>query len=51
MGVEPFELYAGVGCCELPIGLGIMFVAVVLPSGDLRFESLLVRNAAAQTLA
>jgi len=37
MGVEPFELYAGVGWRELPIGLGVVVVAVVLPSGDLRF--------------
>ena len=51
MGVEPFEFYAGVGCCEVPIGLGVMFVAVVLPSGDLRLERVLVWNAAAQTLA
>ncbi len=36
---------------ELPVGLGVMFVTVVLPSGDFDFESVLVRNAAAQTLA
>ena len=51
MGVEPLELYAGIGGGELPICFGVVFVAVVLPSSDLRLESLLVRNAAAQTLA
>ena len=51
MWIEPLELYAGVGGGELPVGLGVMFVTVVLPSGDFDFESVLVRNAAAQTLA
>ncbi len=48
MGVEPLELYAGVGGGELPIGFDVVFVAVVLPSGDLGLESVLVGNAAAQ---
>src|SRR5271163_639671 len=50
-GVEPLELDAGVVCGELPVGLCVMFVTMVLPSGDLSLEGLLVRNAAAETLA
>ena len=51
MGVEPFELHAGIVCCELPFGFGVVFVELVLPSDDLLFESLLVRNTAVQTFA
>src|SRR5271165_1067013 len=50
-GVEPLELHAGVVCGELPVGLCMMLVAVVLPGGDFFFEGRLVWNAAAQTLA
>src|SRR5271170_1229133 len=50
-GVEPLELDAGVVCGELPVGLCVMFVTMVLPSGDLSLEGVLVRNAAAETLA
>jgi hypothetical protein len=49
-GVEPLELHAGVVCGELPVGLGVVLVAMVLPGGDLSFESLFVWDAAAQTL-
>ena len=51
MWVEPLQLDPRVFGCELPIGLCMMFVSMVLPSGDLSFEGLLVGNAAAQTLA
>src|SRR5208283_5349065 len=50
MGVKSFELNACVVCRELPIRFGVMFVAMVLPSGDLSFKGLLVGDAAAQTL-
>src|SRR5450759_3920991 len=48
--VQPFQLNAGVRCCELPVCLGVMLVAIVLPSGDFSGESLFVWNAAIQTL-
>ena len=51
MWVEPREFDAGVFSCELPIGLCMMFVSVVLPSGDFSLEGLLVGNATAQALA
>jgi hypothetical protein len=35
-------------CGELPIGLGVMFVSMVSPSGDFFFQGLLVRDAAAE---
>ena len=38
-------------CGELPVGFGVMLVAMVLPSGDLCLESLLVWDATAETLA
>src|SRR5208283_28396 len=47
----PLELHAGVVSGELPVGLCMMLVAVVLPGGDFFFEGRLVWNAAAQTLA
>src|SRR5271166_2224782 len=50
-GVESFELHAGIVCGELPVGLCVMLVAMVLPGGDFFFEGRLVGNAAAQTLA
>src|SRR5271167_1528459 len=50
MGIEPFEFDAGVVGCELPIGLGVMLVAMILPSANLSLEGLLVGNAAAQAL-
>ena len=50
-GVESFQLHAGIVCNELPVGFCVMFVAMVLPSGGLSEEGLLVWNAPAQTLA
>jgi len=51
LGIESFEFYAGVICRELPIGFGMMFVSVFLPSGDFALQGRLVGNAAAQALA
>src|SRR5450631_496023 len=35
---------------ELPVGFGVMDIAISLPSGDLVDEDLLVRDAAVETL-
>ncbi len=35
---------------ELPVGFGVMDIAISLPSGDLLNEDLLVRDAAVETL-
>jgi hypothetical protein len=47
----PLESDAGVVSRELPIGLGVMFVAMVPPGSDLSFDDLLIGNAAVQALA
>jgi hypothetical protein len=39
----------GIGC-ELPVGFGVMGIAVSLPCGDLVDEDLLVGDVAAETL-
>src|SRR5580658_11229082 len=44
------EFDAGVIGRELPVGFGVMGIAVSLPSGDLVDEDLLVRNAAVEAL-
>ena len=48
--VEMVELDACIGGCELPLGLGVMFVAGILPGADLAEEGLLVGDAAVETL-
>ena len=48
--VQPFELNAGVRGCELPIGFGVMDVAILLPCGDFAGQGLFVGDAAIQTL-
>src|SRR5467141_4246758 len=48
--VQSLQLDAGVGGCELPVGFGVVLVAVVLPCGDFVGEDLLVGDAAIQTL-
>src|SRR5712671_2640172 len=48
--VQSFQLDAGVGGCELPVGFGVALVAVVLPCGDFAGEDLLVGDAAIETL-
>jgi hypothetical protein len=44
------EFDAGVGGCEVPIGFGVVFISIVLPSGDLVAEGLLVGYTAVETL-
>ena len=44
-----FDACGGGG--EAPIRLGVMFIAVVLPGGDLVGEDLLIGYAAVETLA
>src|SRR5260370_30440452 len=48
--VASLQLDAGVGGFELPVGLGVVLIAVVLPCGDFVGEDLLVGDAAIQTL-
>jgi len=44
------EFDAGVGGCEVPIGLGVMGIALMFPGGDLLREDLLIGYAAVETL-
>jgi hypothetical protein len=44
------EFDAGVIGRELPVGFGVMSIAVSLPCGDLVDEDLLVRDVAVETL-
>jgi hypothetical protein len=44
------EFDAGVLGRELPVGFGVMGIAIRLPSGNLVDEDLLVRDAAVETL-
>ena len=44
------EFDAGIVRGELPIGLGVMFIALGTPSGDFIDESLLVGNSTVETL-
>ena len=50
MRIEAFQLDAGIRGCELPIGLGLVFVAAVLPGGNLLGQRFLIGNAAIQAL-
>ena len=45
-----FKFDAGVWRCEVPVGLGVIGIAVVLPGGDFVDEGLLVRDAPVETL-
>ena len=45
-----FELNAGVCGCELPVGFGVMDVAMFLPCGNFVGQGLFVGDAAIQTL-
>ena len=38
------------GCGEVPVGLGVVGIAVVLPGGDFVDEGLFVRDAAVEAL-
>jgi hypothetical protein len=44
------EFGPSVGSCEVPIGLGVSDIAVVLPGCDFVDEGLFVRNAAIEAL-
>ena len=48
--VEPLELHAGIGGGELPVGFGVMTIAVRLPGGDLLGQRGLVGDAAIEAL-
>ena len=45
-----FEFDAGVGGCEAPVWLGVIFISVILPGGDLVSEDLLIGDAAVEAL-
>ena len=45
-----FEFDACVGCCEVPIGLGVVGISVVLPGGDFVDQGLFVGDAAVEAL-
>ena len=44
------EFDTSIGCCEVPVGLGFVGVAVVLPGGDFLGEGLLVGDPAVEAL-
>ena len=44
------EFDASVGGCEVPVGLGVIGISLLLPGGDFVDEGLLVGNAAIETL-
>ena len=44
------EFGTSIGCCEVPVGLGFVGVAVVLPGGDFLDEGLLVGDPAVEAL-
>jgi hypothetical protein len=44
------EFYASVWGCEVPIGLGVIGIAVLLPGGDFLDEDLFVGDAAIEAL-
>ena len=48
--VEVLEFGTGVFGCEVPIGLGVMAIALVLPGGDFLDECLLLGDAAIEAL-
>ena len=45
-----FEFDACVGRCEVPIGFGVVGIAVVLPGGDFVDEGLFVGDASVEAL-
>ena len=40
------EFNSSIGCGELPVGLGVIGIAIVLPSCNFVYQGLLVRDAA-----
>jgi hypothetical protein len=49
-GGDAPEFDASVRGCEVPIGLGVVGIAVLLPGGDLLSEDLLIGYAAIEAL-
>jgi hypothetical protein len=45
-----FEFDTGGRCSELPVGFGVVGIAVLLPSGDFAGEDLFVRDTAVEAL-
>src|SRR5260370_29105133 len=48
--VEVLEFDTCIGGCEVPVGLGAVGIAIVLPGGDFLDEGLLVGNPAVEAL-
>jgi hypothetical protein len=48
--VEVLEFDAGIFGCELPVGFGVVAIAIVLPGGDFLDACLLVGDAAVEAL-
>ena len=44
------EFNPSIGCGELPVGLGVIGIAIVLPSCNFVYQGLLVRDAAIEAL-
>ena len=44
------EFNPSIGCGELPVGLGVIGIAIVLPSSNFVYQGLLVRDAAIEAL-
>jgi hypothetical protein len=44
------EFGASIGGCELPVGLGVICISVLLPCGDFLNEALFVGNPAVEAL-
>ena len=45
-----FEFDTCIGGCEVPVGLGVVDIAIVLPGGDFLDEGLFVGDAAVEAL-
>ena len=45
-----FEFDTSVGGCEVPVGLGVVGIAVVLPGGDFLDEGCFIGNPAVEAL-
>ena len=48
--LDTLQFDACIGGCEVPIGLGVMVIALVLPGGDFLDECLLLGDAAIEAL-
>ena len=45
-----FEFDTCIGGCEVPVGLGVVGIAVMLPGGDFLYEGFFVGNPAVEAL-